>query len=79
MSFQVASNTLKECFPSEVTAKHADDGAPLQITDVIKDLIDFKCIFDGHFDRVRRTQGIELEGWLKSFSLMNCQSNDNHK
>lgn len=72
MSFQVASHSFKESFPAEMTAKHSDDGASLQIADVVENLVDFKRILDGHFDGVRRTQGIELEGWLKPFSLMNC-------
>ena len=56
MSFQVIGNSLKEGFSAKVAAKHSDNGASLQITDVVEDLVDVERISNGHLDRVRCTQ-----------------------
>jgi hypothetical protein len=52
MPFQVQCNTVQEGFISDVVAKHSNDGASLEITDMVKYLIDLKSIPNRYFDWV---------------------------
>ena len=40
MGFQIVGNSLEKDFHAEMSAEHTNDGATLQITDMIEDLLD---------------------------------------
>jgi hypothetical protein len=69
MRFEVVGDTLKEDLLAEVRAQHANDGASLEVTDVVEDLVDLKTIVDGDFDGVRRAQSVKCKGLLDGISL----------
>jgi hypothetical protein len=50
MSLKVIGNTTKEGFLPKVAAEHPNHGASFEIADMIKDLINLKSIFHGHFN-----------------------------
>lgn len=52
MLLQVCSNTLQEGFIPQVVAEHSNDGAPLEITDMVENLIDLKSVPNWYFNRM---------------------------
>lgn len=56
---QVLRNTKKEGLSTKVGTQHANDGASLQVADVVKNLIDLEGIPDGHFNGVGVAKGVE--------------------
>jgi hypothetical protein len=69
VGLEVVSHSTKEGLTAKVDAEHADDRATLQVTDVIKDLVHLKSIADGHLNRVRSTERVEMESLLDTLSL----------
>ena len=74
VGLEVVSHTAKEGLSAKVDAEHADDRATLQITDVIENLVHLESIADGHLNRVRSTERVEMESLLDTLSLGQCQS-----
>jgi hypothetical protein len=50
---QVVGNTLQEDLLAEVGAQHANNGASLEIANVVKDLVDLETIVHGNLDGMR--------------------------
>lgn len=69
MRLEVVSHSAKEGLSAKVDTKHADNGASLQVTDVIKDLIYLQGVSDGHLNGVRSTERVEMESLLDTLSL----------
>lgn len=69
MGLEVISHSAKEGLSAKVNAEHTNDRATLQVTDVIKDLVHLKSIADGHLNRVRGTERVEVESLLDTLSL----------
>ena len=66
---EVVGNTLQEDLLAKVSAQHADDGGALQVTDVVKDLINLEAVIDGHLDGMRKAKAVKCEGCLDRFGL----------
>lgn len=69
---KVISYSAKERLLTEVTAQHSNHRASLEVADMIENLINLKGISYRNFNRVRRSQRIELECLLDTFSLCSC-------
>lgn len=69
MRLEVVSHSTKEGLTAKVDTEHADDRASLEVTDVIKDLVHFESISDGHLNGVRSTERVEMESLLNTLSL----------
>ena len=70
MLLQVVGYAEEECLVAKVRAQHANDGATLEVGDVIKDLVDLEGIADGNFNRMRVADRVEGEGLLERFRLV---------
>ena len=53
MSFQIVRYALDKSILAEMTAEHANDGAALQVADVVENLVHIEGISHGNFNRVR--------------------------
>jgi hypothetical protein len=62
MNLEVVADTLQEDFLTKMVAQHANGGRAFQIGDVIENLVDFQGVANWYFDRVRRTQRVQLQG-----------------
>ena len=71
MGFKIVGDSTEERFFAEVVAQHSDDGATLKIANMVEDLVNLERVFHWNFNRMRCTQGIELECGLDSLSLLN--------
>lgn len=69
MGLEVLGNTLEENLLAKVAAQHTNDGASLQITDVVEDLVNFKGVSYRNFDGMGCTEGVEFHGLLNTLSL----------
>ena len=69
MRFQISSNPAKECFTAEVAAQHSDHRAPLEITDMVENLINLKGIPYRHLNGMRCAKRVKLECLLNTFGL----------
>lgn len=73
MRLKVVRNSTQESLSTEVDAQHANDGASLQIADMVENLVDFEGVPNGNLDRVRGAERIEVECLLHTFSLWQRQ------
>lgn len=74
MGFQVIRNTANESLLAKMATEHSNHGAPLHITDIIKDLIYLKSIPDRDFNGMRSPQRVESESFLETLSLSSRQN-----
>lgn len=73
MSLEVVGNTLQEDLLAKMSAQHADDGASLQVTNVVEDLVDLETIVYWYLDGMRSTERVKGKGLLDGISLNACQ------
>lgn len=73
MSLKITCYAAKEGLSAKMIAKHSNHRTPLEVADMIEDLINLKRISDGNFNWMRRAQRVEMEGLLDTLSLCNRQ------
>lgn len=69
MRFEIIRNSTQESLSAEVDTQHANDRAPLQVADMVENLVDFERIPNGNFDRVGSAERVEVKCLLHTFSL----------